>query len=122
MPSLEILLQYFIGIFYCYHGLNGFFHFQKLPQVSERMEKFLKNIEETQFILPTVKMIEIISGVMLIANQAPFLAAILLLPIVFGITASQILFNFKKGKGITVVVVIPFLVYLYLHSGDFVRY
>lgn len=114
MQNFETYLQYFIGFFYFYHGLNGFFYFQKLPMPSDQMLKFVKNIEETKFILPTVKSIEIISGVLLLMNQAKYLAILLLVPIVFGITISQIMFNLQKGKRITVLTAIPFFIFLIL--------
>jgi len=115
MHLFEIVLQYYIGIFFLYFGLNGIFNFQKIPEPSHEMKLFLDHIAHTRFILPTAKLIEVLAGLLMILGTGKLFALIFLLPIVFGITTSQILFNFQKGMGITLLTAIPYFTYLFIH-------
>ncbi len=111
----ETVLQisrFLVAANFLFFGLDGFFHFLPPPAQSAEMKKFVEAILATRIIFPTVKTIEVICGLLLFANLWTRLALFLLVPIVFGILCSQILFNLKKGYWITILTVVPYLILL----------
>lgn len=118
---LEIILRLILGFNFFIFGLNGFFNFITLPEQDERMKAFINCLIETRFIMPSVKIIEILSGGLLILNFQSFFAWLLLGPIVFVITGAQILLNAKKGYGILVLTAIPYISLTYFYFDKIVQ-
>jgi hypothetical protein len=112
MFSMENLLRFFVGGFFLFHGINGFLNFYAIPEPEQKMKKFLQALIDARFIMPTVKMVETLSGLMLLFSLAPALAMILLLPIVFGVVASQLFLNGKRGYFISALTAVPYVTLL----------
>lgn len=84
------------GLFWLFSGLNAHFQWKKIPFVSNEMDEFINACYKTKFIMPTVKIVEFIVGVLFLFSCTN-LALILILPIVYGIIGLHFFFNKKNG-------------------------
>ena len=83
------------------------------------MAKFVAALEETKFILPVVKSIEIFSGVLLLIGiWIPFAIA-LLAPVIFVIVSSQLILNYRLGFSPAFFCGVPYSILVVLHSEKF---
>lgn len=76
-----------LGLVYLIFGLNGFFNFIPVPEQPERAKAFIDALIETGYMLYFWKGVEVIGGLMLIANFKTPLASIILFPITLNILA-----------------------------------
>jgi hypothetical protein len=102
------ICQYFLGIQFLAFGLNGFLSLFPNPPPPDGISRFMTALEETKFILPSIKIIEIITGAMLLLNLHPQLALALLSPIVFNVIGLHLVFNFKKSWILGLQVLLPY--------------
>lgn len=86
-----------LGLLYFAFGLNGFFHFRPLPKMNEPMMRFNQALQDTQIIMPVVKVFEVVFGLSLLLNQTTTLATAALAPISFFIVFAHLKFNRPKG-------------------------
>jgi uncharacterized membrane protein YphA (DoxX/SURF4 family) len=121
MFLIEICRYLLAGNFLLF-GLDGFFHFLPPPPQEPAMQKFAQNILDAKFIFPTVKVVEVIAGLLLLSAFFVKFALIMLFPIIFGICVSQFLFNWKKGYRITVLTAVPYFVVLAGYWSEFFNF
>jgi hypothetical protein len=120
MPEFLRVVEVLTGLFYLTYGLDGFIKKLPLPVPSEKAKEFLLAIEKTGFILPTVKTIEIVSGLCFIfAFQAP-LAWCFLSPVVFNILGYQVMLN-KRERLFPLLMLILHLLLLFKYFPIFER-
>jgi len=82
------------------------------------MGQFLKALEETNYLMTVVKILEITSGGLLLLNYLPLLAIYFLAPLIFVIVSSQLILNREKALGISLVTLIPYLILVSTHYLD----
>jgi len=111
-----LALRLLVGGQFLVFGIDGIFQILPRPRQSPEMKRFVEVVIETKFILPTVKVIECLAGVLLILDGGSVGALLALLPIVYGIVCSQVIFNQKNGYGITLFILIPYLLLLGLYG------
>ena len=118
---LEVLIQscrFLVGVNFLIFGINGFVPFLPVPRQTAKMKNAIELIQKLKFVMPTVKVIEVLAGAALLFNFLPDLALLILIPVVFGVLCLQTLFNGKLGIGITALTVIPFLVLLQFRAQE----
>ena len=115
MNLLVSLCQYFLGIQFLIFGVNGLLNLFPNPPAPEGIIKFAQSLESTKFIMPTVKAIEILSGVLILTNLAPKWGLAMLAPIIFNIIGLHLVFNFKKSWTLVLQVLLPYSIVL-IHS------
>ena len=86
MDYIEIACRWIFGAQMVFWGLNGFFHFLAIPPSSDVITRFTEACLETKFIMPTVKVIEVLCGALLILKVAVPISLIFFSPIIFVIT------------------------------------
>lgn len=101
-------------------GLNGFFHFLALPPSDPVINRFTESCIETRFIMPTVKILEVVGGFFLLLNIAVPLVLVLFAPVVFVITGLHLIHN-KKPWGLLASITLPFLLLLFFHHEALLR-
>jgi putative oxidoreductase len=106
--NLERWLELGIGLYFIYFALNAYFQWQAIPHQSRAFEKFIQALVDTQFLMPVVKTLELIAGVLLFFSLWPLLATMILAPIVFMIVSLHLLLNPVLGYRIALVTLIPF--------------
>jgi uncharacterized membrane protein YphA (DoxX/SURF4 family) len=110
----ELTLRWILGLQLIFWGLNGFFHWKPIPPSAKVIDDFTAACMESRFIMPVVKVFEILFGIFLLANYAVPLALALLSPIVFVITGLHALHN-KKFWEVLVPISLPFIILVALH-------
>ncbi len=81
------------GLAFLIFGLNGFLKFMGVPPVTPEAGALLGAFAKTGYFFPLIKSIEVIAGVMLIANLFAPLAALIMAPVLVGITTIHIFLN-----------------------------
>lgn len=107
--NLVQIAEIFLGAYFLFFGLNGFFNWIKIPKPNARMFEFVLALDRASFILPVVKVIEIVGGGLLISGYAVNLAIFLLLPISLVIILSQLILNRPKGLDVVLLIAVPFI-------------
>jgi putative oxidoreductase len=110
MKIATTVSTYLVGLVYTVFGLNGFLHFIPMPPMSGDAGAFAGILMSTGF-MQVVKIIEIICGVMLLANFKRPLAYILIAPITVCILLFEILIAKTPGIGIVLTALVAFGLY-----------
>ena len=85
MKYLSVGSRVLLGLIFFVFGLNGFFNFLPQPPLPEAGLKFIMALVETGYMMKLVKTIEVIAGLLLLANIFVPLSLLLLAPIVVNI-------------------------------------
>ncbi|PWU22051.1 MAG: hypothetical protein C5B49_01460 [Bdellovibrio sp.] len=107
--TLEIVRITF-GAYILFWGLNGWFGWLPIPRNAIRFESFMTALAETGYLLEIVKVIEVLSGVLLLVGWQVPLALLALAPVVFVICSAHLWLNFAKGWRVAIIVGVPYLI------------
>lgn len=120
MEYFELSCRWIFGLQMAFWGLNGFFHWIKIPAASPKFEKFVDSCIEVGFIMPSVKLLEILFGLFLVLNILVPFSLVVFAPIMFVIAGLQILHN-PKPWGVLMTIVLPYLVLISFHRDSLLR-
>ena len=81
MTKTKNILRVIYGIFLLTFGLNGFFNFFPLPEMTEEAGTFIGSLAQTGYILPIVGVLQVVVGLLLIVNKFTPLILIVIFPI-----------------------------------------
>lgn len=73
------------GLMMINSGLNKFFNYMPMPQMSEEMMKVIGGFMTIKWIFPLVAIVEIIGGILIAIPKKRALGAIVILPVTIGI-------------------------------------
>lgn len=76
-----------LGLVFVVFGLNFFLHFLPMPPIDGPAAAFFGGLVASGYLLPTVKVIEVVAGAALLGNRFVPLALTLLAPIIVNIVA-----------------------------------
>lgn len=96
------------GLIFLVFGLNGFLQFAPNPPMEPEAGALLGALAQTGYFFPMIKIIEMLVGVLLLSNRFAPLAAVLITPILVGITTIHIFLN-PAG--------LPMMIFLHLLHG-----
>ncbi|QTY27150.1 DoxX family membrane protein [Flavobacterium sp. CS20] len=74
-----------LGLMMVNSGLNKFFHYMPMPEMSEEMMQIMNAFMTIKWILPLVAIVEIIGGILIAIPKTRALGSIILLPVIVGI-------------------------------------
>lgn len=117
---IEIIFRWAFGLQMVFWGLNGFLHWVKIPPSGPGIDKFVEACVETKFIMPVVKILEIIFGAFLLLGFMIPASLLIFGPLIFVITGLHVFHN-PKPWGILVSFTVPYLALLFFHSGSLLR-
>ena len=117
---IEIAIRWIFAGQMLFWGLNGYFDWIKIPPASETMTRFTEACIETKFIMSTVKLIEILGGILLLLNFTTALVLMAFAPILFVITGLQLLHNPKPGP-VLATITLPYLLLVFFHHESLLR-
>lgn len=117
---IEIVFRWIFGLQMFFWGLNGFFHWVKNPPSSSRIEAFTQACIDTGFIMPVVKMLEILGGAFLLLQFGTTLTLVAFAPLIFVISGLHILHN-PKPWGVLATTTLPYLVLVFFHNSALLR-
>ena len=110
----EIIFRWILGLQLVFWGLNGFFHWKEIPPSTDFINEFSDVCFRSRFILPTVKIFEIVFGALLLTGAYTLLALVALAPIIFVISGLHLLHN-KKSWEVLLPITLPFLIIVILY-------
>jgi len=73
------------GLMMVNSGLNKFFNYMPMPEMSEEMMQIMGGFMTIKWILPLVAIVEIIGGILIAIPKTRALGAIVILPVMVGI-------------------------------------
>ncbi len=85
MRIVIIIVRVLMGLLLLFASLNYFFHFVAEPQQTGTMKVFSDGIAATVYLMPLVKVVELLCGLSLISGKFLKLFAIVLIPITLNI-------------------------------------
>ena len=102
-PVVKIGARSLLGLIFLVFGLNGFLQFLPMPPLPEQAGQFLGGLASSGYFFPLLKSIEVIVGVMLLANIFTPLALTILAPITVNIVLFHALLA-PAGVGLPIVI------------------
>ena len=79
---IDIGVQGLMGLIFFVFGLNGFLHFIPDPEVTGDAGTYMGGLAATGYFFPVLKIVEIVSGALLLTRKFSALALVLLAPVV----------------------------------------
>jgi hypothetical protein len=98
MTELQFVFEIFYGLSLLIFGVDGFIKKLPIPESLPQAKDFIEALEKTRYMMPLIKGLEIICGLMLIVRVFPLLALILISPIILNIFLFQLLLNKGRSK------------------------
>ena len=84
--KFQLVLYVLFGLMFINSGLNKIFQYMPMPKdLPEKMVKFMGSFMEIGWLLPTVAIVEIIGGMLILTKRFRLVGALMLLPILTGI-------------------------------------
>ncbi len=87
----QLICSVLLAILFVNSGLNKFFNYFPMPEdmPQEVVDDFVA-LQEIVWLMPLISIVEIIAGLMLIPRKTRLLAAVILTPIMVGITLTHL--------------------------------
>ncbi len=112
MKYLNQILATILGLPFLVFGLNYFLQFMPMPPMAGDAGTFAGLLFTSKYLL-IVKIIEITTAVMIIANLKRALALLLLAPVIVNITLFELLLAHQPGIGLLLLILIGVLIFRY---------
>lgn len=87
MNSIAMIARYLLGLAMLVFGANKFLNFMPAPELPEAAGAFMGALAGSGYIFPTLGVVYILAGLMLVLNKAVPLALVMLVPVSFNIVA-----------------------------------
>ncbi|MET4081560.1 putative oxidoreductase [Pedobacter sp. UYP30] len=101
--KILFVLALLFGLMFINAGLNKFLNYMPMPEkLPEKMLKAMTAFMEIGWLLPLVGLAEIVGGLLIIVPKTRALGALIIFPIMFGITLTDI-FQDRSGLPIAFV-------------------
>ena len=117
MEILEWVIRWMFILQMLYAGLNGIFQFRPVPPSGPVIEGFVKACMDVKFIMPTIKVLEILGALLLINKQFAPLGLIIFAPMMFVITLLHIMHN-PKPWVVLMTFSLPYVLLLYFYRAE----
>ena len=85
MNKAVLAARIILGLVFTVFGLNGFFHFIPMPEMSEGANNFLGALAASGYLFPVLQITQISCGVLLLIGRWVPLALTILAPVVLNI-------------------------------------
>ncbi|MGS2764801.1 DoxX family membrane protein [Sinomicrobium sp. M5D2P9] len=99
-------------------GLNKFFNYMPMPELSEEMMQVFGALMTIQWLLPLVALVEIIGGVLFAIPKYRALGAIVILPVMVGIVIHHLVHD-VAGVGVGLIMFLINLWALWENRGKY---
>ena len=90
------------GLMMINSGLNKFFNYMPMPELSEEMMQIMGGFLKIKWIFPLVAITEIVGGFLLVIPKTRALGALIILPVMVGIFVHHLVHDLS-GIGIAVI-------------------
>lgn len=99
-------------------GLNKFFNYMPMPELSEEMMQIFAALMTIQWLLPLVALVEIIGGILFAIPKYRALGAIVILPVMVGIVIHHLVHD-VAGVGVGLIMFLINLWALWENRGKY---
>lgn len=82
---LPLIARLVLGVIFAVMGFNGFFHFIPMPEMPEAAGGFMGALAATGYMMPLIKIVEIVGGLLLLMGRYIPLGIALLAPVIVNI-------------------------------------
>ncbi len=114
MNLIATIARYLLGLAMLVFGANKFFNFMPAPELPEAAGSFMGALAESGYIFPSLGVVYILAGILLVLNKAVPFALILLVPVSFNIVAFHLAYN---PEGILFAAVVAVLNILLIYTN-----
>ncbi|MBN9283702.1 MULTISPECIES: DoxX family membrane protein [Flavobacterium] len=118
MKIVKFIVCLLFGLMFINAGLNKFFNYMPMPDMSEEQLKVMEAFMKIVWLLPLAGIIEIIGGILFIIPKYRALGAIVILPVMVGIVLHNIL---MEPSGIEMALVL-FAINLWIILDNWKKY
>ena len=118
MKHLPMLARVLLGLIFAVLGVVGLFELGPQPEMGEEAGAFMGALMDTGYLWPTIKVTEIVCGVLLILGLFVPLALVVLAPVVLNILLFHV-FLAPEGVAIGIVAVVLGLYVAHQHRESF---
>ncbi|WDF67363.1 DoxX family membrane protein [Sphingobacterium oryzagri] len=101
MKIIKFIFSLLFGLLFINAGLNKFFNYMPMPELSPAQLEIYQAIEKLKWIMPLVGLVEIVGGLLFILPKTRALGAIIILPVMVGIVAHNYTF---EPSGLTIAI------------------
>ena len=111
--------RFILGFGFLIFGLNGFFSFMETPPLAPEALAFVIALVKTGYMMPLVKAIEVVSGIMILAGgKTEFLGLVLLAPVLVNIFLIHAVLD-PAGLALPIALVIMFKIRVWHHRDKY---
>lgn len=114
LEKIEFIFRWIFCLQIVFWGFNGFLHFFKIPPAGEIINNFTAACIQTKFIMPAVKLIEVVCGILILCNIAVSLNLLILAPVIFVISLLQLMHS-RKPWSVILPITVPFMFLFFWH-------
>ena len=104
--KIQLTARLIFGLGFLVFGLNGFFQFIPDPPVSAEAGALLGAFAKTGYFFPMIKLIETMTGLLILSNFFAPLAVVIITPILVGITTIHLFLN---PAGLPIIILLDIL-------------
>jgi len=117
MKTLNIIIRILLGLSLLIFGLNKAFHFLPMPPMEGESAKFMMALASSGYIFKIVMVMEILTGIALLANRFVPLFLVMFVPITVNIIGFHLSFDLAGiGGGAFVAILHVYLLFVNLES------
>ena len=118
MNRVSLVARYLLGLLFTIIGLNGFFHFLPMPPPANPLALQYLTVVTTSHYMVLIFLVQLIAGLLLLANRFVPLALTLLAGVLFNILLYHITMD-PKGIGLGIFATILWLLTFSAHRTHF---
>lgn len=85
MKIVKLIICILFGLMFINAGLNKFFNYMPMPEMSEAQKKSFAAFMEISWLMPLTAVAEIVGGALFMTNRYRALGAIIIFPVMVGI-------------------------------------
>ena len=112
------ILSILFGVMMINSGLNKFLNYMPMPAMSEEMMQVIGGFVATKWVFPLVALVEIAGGILIAVPKTRALGALVILPVMVGITVHHLVHD-PAGVGMAIVL---FAINLWVIADNWKKY
>lgn len=109
MKIVKLILFSLFGLMFINAGLNKFFNYMPMPELSAEQKVFFSAIMQIKWLMPLVAVVEIVGGILFLIPKLRALGAIIILPVMAGIFVHHLIADRSGIAMATVLMIINIL-------------
>ena len=118
MDKVALVARVLLGLVFVVFGLNGFFNFLPPPDVNEAGMSFIGTLMGSGYLMTLIKLVEIVSGLMILTGKFLPLGLTILAPVSLNILLFHVFID-PNGMPIAIVIIVLQLLLAWHYRDSF---